>query len=125
MSACPKQAGLLVLLLSFLFLVAPVCLGGELIAPTRTLRGAKEPPGRVSVFSEPVGLDAFLDGSKIGKTPVWLKSVEPGLHVLKVKDSETEIHVLPGKTLQVTLFKGSFIKTVKEKEKVDKPLRDL
>ena len=112
-----KSMALLASFLSFLFLTAPVCLGGELIAPTRTLQGGEEATGIVSVFSEPVGLDAFLDGSNIGKTPVWLKGVKPGLHTLKVKDSQTKIHVQPGETLQVSLFKGSFIKVVKEEEK--------
>lgn len=111
---------LLAFFLPSLLFVTPVCLGDELIAPTRTLHGTEEATGRVSVFSETVGLDAFLDGSNIGKTPVWLKNVEPGLHTLKVKDSETQIHVQPGKTLQVSLFKGSFIRTVKEEKKVEK-----
>ena len=115
-----KSMVLLAFFLSYLLFVTPLCFGGELIAPTRTLRDGEEATGRVSVFSEPIGLDAFLDGSNIGKTPVWLKSVEPGLHTLKVKDSETKIHVLPGKTLQVSLFKGSFIRTVKEEKKVEK-----
>lgn len=115
-----KSMGFLPFLLSFLFLITHVCLSDELIAPTRTLQGGEENTGRVSVFSEPTGLDAFLDGSNIGKTPVWLKNVEPGSHTLKVKDSETKIHVQPGKTLQVSLFKGSFIKVVKEEEKVEK-----
>ncbi len=115
-----KSMVLLACFLSFLFLATPFCLGGELIAPTRTLRGTQEAPGKLTVVSEPPGLDAFLDGSNIGETPVWLTDVKPGMHTLKVKDSETQIHVQPGKTLQVSLFKGSFIRAVKEEKKVEK-----
>jgi len=111
---------LLAFFLSYLLFVTPLCFGGELIAPTQTLRGTKEAQGKLTVVSEPTGLDAFLDGSNIGKTPVWLKDVKPGMHALKVKDSETQIHVLPGKTLQVSLFKGSFIKIAKEEKNVEK-----
>ena len=115
-----KQMSLLAFFLASVFFLTPFCFSGELIAPSRSLQGSGQTAGRLAVASEPPGLDAFLDGSSIGKTPVWLNGVEPGLHKLKVKDSETQIDVLPGKTLQVSLFKGSFIRTVKEEKEVEK-----
>jgi hypothetical protein len=42
--------------------------------------------------------------------------VTPGAHNLKVETSETEIYVIPGKSLRLSLFKGTFIE-IKEKEK--------
>ena len=91
---------LLAFFLAFVLFLTPFCFAGDLIAPTRTLQGSGEALGKLTVVSEPPGLDAFLDGSNIGKTPVWLNGVEPGLHTLKVKNSETQIHVLPGKLLK-------------------------
>ena len=56
--------------LSLLFVVVTVAESGELIKPTRTLQSSEKIPGRLSVFSEPPGLDVFLDQSNIGKTPI-------------------------------------------------------
>ena len=56
----------------------------ELIAPTRTLEGRVQFPGRLSVVSEPPELEVFLDGSSIGKTPIWLKEVKVGSHALRI-----------------------------------------
>jgi hypothetical protein len=41
----------------------------------------------------------------IGRTPAFLKNVKPGIHRLRVKDSETEIYHEPGGTLQINLSK--------------------
>lgn len=104
------------------FLVTSLCLGGELIAPTRTLGGAMETPGKLIVVSEPPGLEVYLDESPIGETPLLLKDVKPGLHKLRVKKEETDIFVEPGGTFRISLFKGSFINIPKpEKVEVKQP----
>ena len=104
---------------SFTF-VTPWCLGGELIAPTRALQDPGKPAGKLTVVSEPADLDVVLDGNNVGKTPLWLKEVTPGLHTLQVSKSKTEIQVEHGKILQVSLFKGSFVNIMKEEEKLQK-----
>ena len=110
------------LFLAFLFVVATHAVSKELIQPTRTLQSSEKTPGTLSVFSEPPGLDVFLNHSKIGKTPILSMEVTPGTHILKVKDSETEIYVMPGKTLRLSLFKGTFIEVKEqEKETIQKP----
>ncbi len=86
-----------------------VLIASELIEPTRSLKGTSEQPAKLSVFSEPPQLQVTLDGTVIGKTPVLEKEIEPGIHVIRIKDSETEIDVKPGKPVQYTWNKGSFI----------------
>jgi len=81
----------------------------ELIKPTRTLDSAGEKPGKLSVFSEPPGLEVALEGTIIGNTPLFLDDVKPGIHRLRVKNSETDITIEPGKTLQISLYKGKFV----------------
>jgi 1-acyl-sn-glycerol-3-phosphate acyltransferase len=100
----------------------PHATGGELIQPTRTLKSAEKVPGELSVFSEPSGLDVFLNHSKIGTSPILSIKVTPGTYSLKVGDSKTQIHVMPGEPLRLSLFKGTFIKIKeKEKERIQKP----
>jgi len=92
--------------------------GGEgLIPPTRALDGREEEPARLVVVSEPPKLEVFLNGTKIGQTPVWLKEVEAGPHTLRVGDSEeTDILLESGKRLDLAYFKGSFIEIPEKKE---------
>ena len=105
-----------------LFVGVAVTVGGELVQPTRTLQSSEKSPGSLSVFSEPPGLEVFLDRSNIGKTPIHAVEVTPGTHSLKVKDTETEISVLPGKPLRLSWFKGKFIEVKEpEKEVIQKP----
>jgi len=108
-------------LLSYLVLAVPLCFGGELIAPTRTLGGTVEVPGKLIVVSEPPGLEVFLDEDYIGETPLLVKEVKPGLHKLRVKQAETDIYVEPNKTRQISLFKGSFVDIPEKKEEPLKP----
>jgi len=77
--------------------------------------------GRLSVFSEPPELDVFLDGVEIGKTPVISKEVTPGTHILRVKDTEKEITILSGKSLQLSLYKDSLIEIPEKKIEVPTP----
>ena len=108
---------IIVFFVQFLLLLAlavPIGLSGELISPTRTLRGSQEPFGILTVVSEPPGLNVFLDGSELGQTPIFLKKVRPGSHTLRVKQAETDIDVAPGKILQIIFFKGSFTARMEE-----------
>ena len=123
MKIISKQIPLMPFFLGLLFFTAPFCLGGELIAPTRTLQGTEINSGRISVLSEPPGLDVFLNNSKIGQTPILSIEINAGVHKLRVKDSETEILVIPGKSLQLSVYKGSFIEIQREKEKREKQQR--
>ena len=95
--------------LVFLLVTVSFSISGELIEPTRTIQGSEKAIGRISVFSEPPGLDVFLNNSKVGKTPIVSIDVEAGPHNLKVKDSKKEIYVMPGKSLRLSLHKGGFI----------------
>ena len=106
----------------FLLVAVTFSIGGELIEPTRTFERSEKTSGKISVFSEPPKLDVFLDDSKIGKTPIVSMKVEAGSHYLKVKDSETKVYVAPGKSLRLSLHKGSFIEIQeKEREKLLEP----
>jgi hypothetical protein len=102
-------------------MMQPSSVFSELIGPSRTIKGLKNPKGRLSVFSEPPELDVLLDGVNIGKTPIFSKEVSPGTHLLRVKKTEKEIIILPGKYLQVSLYKGSLIEIP---EKKDEALRE-
>ena len=98
-------------------LAYPLCTTAELIEPTRTLQSTSNAPFILTILSEPPGLDVMLDGSHIGKTPIFLKRLESGIHKLRIHESEVEIYVDPTITLQISLFKGEFIKIpVAEKE---------
>jgi len=89
-------------------LMHSLALSSELIEQTRTLEPTGEIPGKLSVFSDPPGLVVSLDGAGIGKTPVISKVVEPGTHALRVNGEETEIYLVPGKDLRLSLHKDSF-----------------
>ena len=94
--------------LAFLLVYSPAW-SSELIKPTRTLDSSGENPGKLSVFSEPPGLEVALEGEIIGKTPIFLDDMKPGSHRLQVKNSETDITIEPGKTLKISLYKDKFI----------------
>jgi hypothetical protein len=111
---------LLSLLLLFLSLEGPVSAGDKgLIPPSRTPEATEQTPGRLTVVSEPPGLEVLLDSSGIGQTPIWQKQVDPGSHTLWITQVETTIYVEPGKTTRISFFKGSFI-TAPEEEEAEK-----
>ena len=93
---------------AFLLVYSPAW-SSELIKPTRALDSTGEKLGKLAVFSEPPGLEVRLEGTIVGNTPILLDEVEPGSHRLRVKDSETDISIEPGKTLQISLYKDKFI----------------
>ena len=84
-------------------------LHAELIGPTRTLEGEQQTTGRLTVLSEPPGLEITLNGNSLGKTPAFLVEVESGIHSLRVENSETDILIEPGKILKISLYKDKFI----------------
>jgi len=96
-------------------MMQPLFVFGELIEPSRTVKGHEKANGRLSVFSEPPGLYVLLDDINIGKTPVIAKQVAPGTHVLRVKETEKEITTLPEKSLKMSFFKGSLIELPEKK----------
>jgi len=81
----------------------------ELIEPTHNFGEQAETTSRLTILSEPPGLKVSLDGKGLGKTPAFMLEVNPGIHELRIKDSETEIYLEPGKTLKISLFKNEFI----------------
>lgn len=103
----------------FLFLgVSTGYCAEELIAPTRNLESSRELRGKLNVTSEPPGLEVFLDGSKIGRTPVWRKDVKAGVHKLQVGDFQAEVNVETGGMKTLSLFQGSLIELPKKSEGV-------
>jgi hypothetical protein len=63
----------------------------------------------LTVFSEPPELSVYLDGKKIGTTPVWEEKVTPGPHVLSILDDSKSIRVEADKILKIGLFNGKFV----------------
>ncbi|NIS69671.1 MAG: PEGA domain-containing protein [Proteobacteria bacterium] len=92
-----------------------------MIPPTRSLQGTEALPGRLTIVSEPSGLEVILDGSTIGRTPIWLRPVEPGSHELKIEQAETDIRLDPGKIVRISSFKGSFVMVSEEIDKETQP----
>ena len=99
----------------------------ELIPPTRTLEGRVELPGTLTVVSEPPDLEVSLDGSSLGRTPVWFKEVKPGPHTVRIGREKTEVHVQPGKKMGLSFFKDSFIfiDLTKEEAVVEAPVPEV
>jgi hypothetical protein len=103
----------------YVFLIMqPLSAYAELIEPSRTVTGHEKANGRLSVFSEPPGLDVLLDDINIGKTPVISKEVAPGTHVLRIKETEKEIFILPETSLQMSLYKDSLIEIPEKKVEI-------
>ncbi|MGD2097861.1 MAG: PEGA domain-containing protein [Desulfobacterales bacterium] len=95
-----------------LFAIFLICLPlshAELIEPTQRLDGEQKQTGRLTVLSEPPGLEIVLDGNNLGKTPAFLMEVDEGIHTLQVKNSKIEIYIKPGKTLKLSYHKEKFI----------------
>jgi len=96
-------------------------LQAELIEPTRSLKTAGEEPGRLTVFSEPPGLNVKLDKASVGQTPMRIEGVGPGTHQLQVGESTTEIDIEPGQTFHISLFKNRFIQFQLAKKEAAQP----
>ena len=107
--------------LVFLFVAVTFSIGAELIEPSRTLEGQQKPMGRLTVYSEPPELDVLLDDINIGKTPVISKQVATGTHVLRIKETEKEIVILPETSLGISYCKDSLIGIPEKKIEVPTP----
>ncbi len=93
----------------FMLMCGSVPASGELVQPTRTLEGGEIQTGHLSVFSEPPKMDIYLDGKKIGITPVFSHVVSSGRHFLQVGEAEKELYILSGKSQQFSIYKGRLI----------------
>lgn len=100
---------ILLVVLFFSLTIWPLSVCADLIEPTRTLKSQGEPMGKLTVLSEPPELDVVLDGAEIGKTPVISMEVKAGDHELRINDTKKNIFILPGASLQLSLYKGSLI----------------
>ena len=114
----------LMLLLVFVYTSQIVYLSSasaELVEPTRNLDGEDiEAMGRLTVLSEPPGLKVSIDGKALGKTPAFMVEVEPGIHKLRIRESETEFYLEPGKILKISFFKNEFIEIPVETKTLEK-----
>ena len=122
-----SKVGILTLILAASGLMAwSWCFGDELIQPTRTLGEPEKSWGSLTVFSEPPELDVYLDGEKVGPTPLWLRQVETGPHKVKINETEGDVRVEKGKAARIGLFKGSFVtfSQVEEKKAAPEPARE-
>jgi hypothetical protein len=102
------------------------CFAGQLIEPTRTLQDPGKTWGGLTVFSEPPQLDVYLDGEKVGSTPLWLRDVQAGPHILKIGGAETSVQVEKGKRLKIGLFRGNLVtgsEPEKEEPKLEQQLK--
>jgi len=101
----------LVILLIFGAWCLPLAAGlqAQLIEPTRRLESASFHAGTLMISSEPPGLEVQVDGQVIGKTPIFSSTFSSGIHLLRIENSETEIHLVAGQTTAISWFKGSFI----------------
>jgi len=70
---------------------------------------AIRPVGSVIVTSSPAGADVFLDDVPVGKTPMTLHEIVPGIHILRAgmpsyRDEQKIIDVLTGETISVPII---------------------
>jgi hypothetical protein len=91
-------------------------LNAELIEPTRTLQGTLHQPGLLSVYSEPPGLDVWVDGKSTGKTPLISFQLPAGEHLLRLGDTELKISIAPEKAAAYSWFKGTLIEVAEPSE---------
>ena len=109
-----KLAFLVAFFLSVLSFSFSLCPAGELIPPTRTFQKTGKGLGKLTISSDPPGLEVLLDGMAVGKTPVWIRQLKPGVHRVRIKDLEKDICVEPHRTSLVTLSKGSLVSIFKK-----------
>lgn len=85
-------------LLSFLFLAVNVS--------AQVIQGAT---GNINIQSEPKGAEVYLDGTFMGNTPLALKEIDAGEHVIKVSkagyvDAETTITLNPKENRNIKII---------------------
>jgi len=121
MRICSKAIGVSAFLWCLLFVLAGLCFGGDLIAPTRTLEEPGQSWGSLAVFSEPPELEVLLNGENVGRTPLWLEKLKAGPYLLEVGGKKTEITVVEDKSFKIGLFKGSFLALPEDKKETKPP----
>jgi len=104
-----KKSFFILLIVSALCLPFAAGLHAQLIEPTRRLESASAIAGTLMISSEPPGLEVQVDGQVIGKTPIFSSTFSSGIHLLRIENSETEIHIVAGKTTAISWFKRTFI----------------
>ena len=110
-----------IVFLGGLHVAAP--LYSEPIEPTRTLQGGANQPGLLSVYSEPPTIDLWVDGKKMGKTPVTSIQLPPGEHILRLGDSEQKISITSGRSSTYSWFKGALIEVADPSDKSSEPTK--
>lgn len=103
-------------------IIQPGCAAAQPIEPTRTLRDGSEEIGAFSVYSEPAGVEVRIDGQVIGKTPVHAYRLPAGSHLLRIQESEREIHISPNAQESISWFKGTFIRIPERKRAEPAPV---
>ena len=81
---------------------------GQTMQITADLQAIR-PAGSVIVTSSPTGADIFLDDVPVGKTPMTLHEIVPGIHILRAgmpsyRDEQKIIDVLTGETISVPII---------------------
>lgn len=99
-----------------LFIACIPAVQAELIEPTRTEYGSVDQPGVLNVYSEPPGLEIFIDGKLIGKTPVKSVRLSAGEHQLRIGDTERKVNIASGKNAVYSWFKGAMIEVAEPSE---------
>ena len=67
--------------------------------------------------NEAIPLDVYVDGKKVGRTPVWLRQVEAAKHNLQIGGIETSVQVKKGKTVKIGFFKEALVKLPEENKR--------
>ncbi len=88
---------------NILFTIFFLLLAGNIYA--QVIQGAT---GNINIQSEPKGAEVYLDGSFMGNTPLALKDIDAGEHVIKVTkagyvDAETTITLNPKENRNVKI----------------------
>jgi hypothetical protein len=99
-----------------LFIACIPAVQAELIEPTRTQYGSVDQPGVLNVYSEPPGLELFIDEKFIGKTPVKSVRLSAGEHQLRIGDTERKVNIASGKNAVYSWFKGALIEVFEPSE---------
>jgi hypothetical protein len=112
----PKKTLVAFLTAGMLSVLLPAGLHAQLIEPTRTLEQPTEGSGLLNVLSEPPGMEVQVGGRVIGKTPIFSARLPSGVHVVRIQDEETDVHILAGEATSISWFKGSFIEIPRKPE---------
>lgn len=106
MASClPRALAFSILGVLLAALWAGVSPAAELIPPSRTLED-RAATGTVAVYSEPPELPVFVDGLRVGVTPLFALRLPAGDHRIRVHDAEAEVTVAAGAPLRLRYIDG-------------------